>query len=106
MNSGVEGFDDKRDEQLGAALRAYLDAPGTAEFASRVRAALPASPVTSWDILAAWTRPILAAAAIVLAALGTWLTLPHQAGTVREPLLELGQTADREMVATAMIMEP
>lgn len=106
MNSEVERFDDTRDEQLGAALRACLDAPGTAEFARRVRAALPAGPVTSWDILAAWARPSLAAAAIVLAALGAWLSLPRQAGTVREPLLELGQSADREMVATAMIREP
>ena len=106
MNSEFERFEDTRDEQLGAALHAYLDAPGTGEFARRVRAALPADPVTSWDILAAWARPILAAAAIVLAALGTWLSLPRQAGTVREPLLELGQSADREMVATAMIREP
>ena len=68
-------FDHTRDEALGARLRAHLEPSGHAAFVAQVRArmggAVTAGP---FDILGAWMRPGIAAAALVAAAAGWWLT--------------------------------
>jgi hypothetical protein len=58
------------DERLGALLREHLAPAGHAAFVGRVRAAIAAEPATSWDVLARWARPGVAAAAGILLALG------------------------------------
>jgi hypothetical protein len=71
-------FDAKPDAELGHLLRECLEAPDPDAFAARVRAAIGAEPRAeregSWEILARWARPGLAAAAIVLLSLGMWLS--------------------------------
>lgn len=70
-------FDAKPDAELGHLLRECLEAPDPDAFAARVRAAIGAEPRVasegSWEVLARWARPGLAAAAIVLLSLGVWL---------------------------------
>jgi hypothetical protein len=69
-------FDSGPDERLGALLRAHLDAPGHAQFVARVRRALARpAPDTSWDVLADWVRPGLAAAAALALAVALWIGL-------------------------------
>lgn len=68
-------FDHERDAELGALLRAHLEAADHAAFAGRVRAALAAEvsagPI---DVLGAWLRPGVAAAAIIAIAAGWYIT--------------------------------
>lgn len=62
-------FDHRPDPELGAALRRALDPPrhDQAAFAARVMArydgALAAATVPTWEVLAAWSRRGIAAAA-------------------------------------------
>ncbi|HXG43298.1 MAG TPA: hypothetical protein VNJ71_00930 [Gemmatimonadales bacterium] len=70
----VNPFGGERDEALGRLLRETLD-PGLPEaFVRRVLAALPAER-SSWDVLAGWARPGLAALLLLAAALGWALGL-------------------------------
>jgi hypothetical protein len=83
-------FDSRPDAALGQLLREHLGADDDAAFAARVRAALAAAPApaarrSSWDVLAAWARPGLAAAAVLVLALGWWLL---RAGAPADPNLE------------------
>ncbi|MBW8772950.1 MAG: hypothetical protein JF590_06650 [Gemmatimonadetes bacterium] len=68
-------FDHERDAELGALLRTHLDAGDHAAFVRRVRAALAAEgsagPI---DILGAWLRPGIAAAAIIAILAGWYIT--------------------------------
>jgi hypothetical protein len=68
-------FDAQPDPELGHLLRECLDAPDADGFAARVRVAMAAQRPAdgSWDVLARWARPGLAAAAIVIMSLGVWL---------------------------------
>lgn len=60
-----------RDEELGSLLRAHFSAPDDAEFAARMRVtAIAAAAEGEWRAVARWTLPGLAAAAVLLAALG------------------------------------
>lgn len=68
-------FESGPDVALGRLLREHLDAGDDARFIARVRAALLTEPVTSWDILARWARPGLAAAASIVIGLGFWLAM-------------------------------
>jgi hypothetical protein len=66
-------FDHRPDAELGAALRAALDAPGDQRgFVSRVMAqydrALDRATVPMLDVLASWFRPGVAAAVAALIA--------------------------------------
>jgi len=60
-------FDHRPDPELGAALRAALDPRDHASFVARVMArydgALAAASVPTWEVLAAWSRRGIAAAA-------------------------------------------
>ena len=69
-------FDSGPDERLGALLRAHLEAPGHAAFVARVHRALERPvPRTSWDVLAEWVRPGLAAAACLALTVALWIGL-------------------------------
>ncbi len=62
-------FEATPDEALGQLLREHL-APGNhADFTARVRLLVAAEPSTSWEVLARWARPGVAAAAGILLAL-------------------------------------
>jgi len=65
-------FNAGRDEALGALLRAHLSAPDDAAFAARMRAeaVAMAQQGNGWGTVAHWALPGLAAAALLLAALG------------------------------------
>lgn len=68
-------FGHERDAELGALLRAHLEGDRQAEFTARVRAALRADLAAGpFDILGAWMRPGIAAAAIIALAAGWYLT--------------------------------
>lgn len=67
-------FDSRPDPELGAALRAALGPSGDAAFAARFRAALAAD--TPLEVLARWVWPGLAAAAMLLLAVGLWSARP------------------------------
>ncbi|HWC74603.1 MAG TPA: hypothetical protein VG454_11775 [Gemmatimonadales bacterium] len=69
-----ESFDQRPDPELGAALRAALDSssPGHSAFVARVMAqydrALDEATVPTWEVLASWFRPGIAAAIAALVA--------------------------------------
>jgi len=69
-------FDHRPDPELGAALRRALDPPrdDQAAFVGRVMArydgALAAATVPTWEVLAAWSRRGLAAAAVAAVLMG------------------------------------
>ena len=68
-------FGHERDAELGALLRTHLDGDRHAEFVARVRAGLQADLAAGpFDILSAWMRPGIAAAAVIALAAGWYLT--------------------------------
>jgi hypothetical protein len=69
--SDMNDFNPDRDEALGALLRAHLSGPDDATFAARMRAeAVGLAQGNGWGAVAHWALPGLAAAALLLAALG------------------------------------
>jgi len=67
----IQDFTAGRDEELGALLRAHLSSDDDGAFASRMReVAVAAAKEGEWRAVARWTLPGLAAAAVLLAALG------------------------------------
>ncbi len=99
-------FDHERDAELGAALRDHLEGKGHAAFAARVRAAM-ATEVTldPFEVLSAWMRPGIAAAAIVAVAAGWWLTsgVTHEVASTVTPVEVFASTGGSElMLATAV----
>ncbi|HET7042099.1 MAG TPA: hypothetical protein VFI13_08760 [Gemmatimonadales bacterium] len=69
-------FDHERDAELGALLRAHLDAGDHAAFARRVRAAVTAASAPGpFEVLGAWLRPGIAAAAVIALLAGWYITL-------------------------------
>ena len=76
-------FDHERDTELGALLRTHLEPAGHAAFAARVRAGLTAGIAPGpFEILGAWMRPGIAAAAIVALAAGWWMVATGTQQTV------------------------
>jgi hypothetical protein len=73
MSDPMESIDPRPDPELGHLLRECLTAPDPDGFVRRVRAALGGVPENSWEILARWVRPGLAAAAAIALAVGLWL---------------------------------
>jgi hypothetical protein len=68
-------FGHERDIEFGALLRTHLEADRHAEFVARVRAELDAELASGpFEVLGAWMRPGIAAAALVALAAGYWLT--------------------------------
>ena len=68
-------FESAPDAALGRLLREHLSAGDDDRFAARIRAAVWAERDSSWDVLARWARPGLAAAASLIMGLGLWLAL-------------------------------
>ena len=63
----IESIGPERDPELGALLRAALDDGADAAFAHRVRGALARERREgTWEVLAHWLRPGLAAAAAII----------------------------------------
>lgn len=63
-----------RDDALGAELKAHFASPDDARFAARLRElAAAAARETAWDVLTRWAAPGLAAAALLIIAVGAWL---------------------------------
>lgn len=58
-------FDAERDPFLGAQLRALLDGADPARFRAAVLGRLDQRDASSWDVLAGWARPGIAAAILV-----------------------------------------
>lgn len=82
-------FDHERDTELGALLRTHLEPAGHAAFVARVRAGLTADIAPGpFEILGAWMRPGIAAAAIVALAAGWWITtgVSHEVATSTTPV--------------------
>ena len=67
-----ETFDHRPDPELGKALRAALERSDTSAFVARVMAsydrALEQATVPTWEVLASWFRPGVAAAIVALIA--------------------------------------
>ena len=70
----TNAFDPRPDPELGHLLREHLSGSDAAGFGARLRAAVAAAqPVSPWDVLSGWAMPGLAAAAVLLVALGMLL---------------------------------
>jgi hypothetical protein len=96
-------FDPQRDEALGELLRAHLSSDDDAAFAARVRAA--AGRIrrdTSWDVLARWARPGVAAAAGLAATIAIWLALSSAPAPAAEPLA-MDEPAGRDVVMAVLL---
>ena len=72
--SEINPFDPERDAALGALLRDALTAGDESGFLAKVRASVALTrQERTFDVLARWLRPnVAAAAAIVLLAAGLW----------------------------------
>lgn len=105
MTSG-DPFDSRPDPVLGSVLRRHFDGDGDhAAFAARVLASLPESG-DLWDVLARWTRPRIAAAALVAALAGYWLVLRESDADAEVPVAELAATdqpLDRDALMDAVL---
>jgi hypothetical protein len=97
-------FDAGRDPELGDALRVVLTPGGNAEFVSRVLAGLPAAG-SSWDVLAGWARPGIAAALLFAAALGYWLMPRDQGGPAPTAVevLAADQPLDQDALTSVLL---
>lgn len=68
-------FGHERDAELGALLRSHFEGDQHAAFVARVRAGLRADLTAGpFDVLGAWMRPGIAAAAVIALAAGWYLT--------------------------------
>lgn len=98
-------FGHERDVELGALLRSHLEADRHAEFVAQVRTAMGAEAVLGpFEVLGAWMRPGIAAAALVALAAGWWLTTGSRtevASTTPVEVFAAGGGAD-VMLATAL----
>lgn len=98
----MNAFDPRPDPELGHLLREHLSGSDAAGFGARLRAAVAAAqPASPWDVLSAWAMPGLAAAALVLLALGALLGGGRVGdGVAIEQALEV-TSAPAELVAAA-----
>ena len=103
--SGLNPFEAERHPELGTALRRILSAGADDAFQARLLAALAREPDRgSLDVLARWTRPQVAVAALVAALLGLWFGLaqPSEIAAERAELpaqvLVAGDLADDPML--------
>jgi hypothetical protein len=86
----IESIGPERDAELGALLRAALDDGADAAFATRVRGALLREQRDgTWDVLARWLQPGLAAAAAIIFAVLVGMQLsPLRDGVQPESLAD------------------
>lgn len=112
-------FDLGRDEALGRILRERFEASGHAVFVARLREAVARADIeTSWDVLARWARPGVAAAAAIALMFSLWLSFAPptdtgvatlaeavQAVGVPAPLLAGGGDVSADAVFAAIVGE-
>jgi anti-sigma-K factor RskA len=85
----------ERDPELGALLRAAYDDGADAAFAARVRGAIARDRREgTWDVLAHWLRPGLAAAAAVILAVMLGMRVAPPSEVARPELAEQLLAAD------------
>lgn len=72
-------FDAERDPALAALLQAQLTPADSASFTARVLSRL-GQRANSWDVLASWARPGIAAGLLLASLLGYWLVVQHRGG--------------------------
>lgn len=103
----MNAFDPRPDPELGHLLREHLSGGDVEGFGARLRAAVAAAqPASPWDVLAGWAMPGLAAAAVVLFALGMALGAGRIGqGVAIEQALEV-TSAPAELVAAAYSSSP
>ncbi len=98
-------FGHERDAELGALLRTHLEGDHHAAFVARVRAGLRADLTAGpFDVLGAWMRPGIAAAAVIALTAGWYLTSGTRtevASTTPVEVFAAGGGAD-VMLATAL----
>jgi len=98
-------FDSRPDPELGALLRAQLDARDHAAFAARVVGRLRRGTGSQWEVLAGWARPGIAAALFLAAALGYWIVLGNREPAASRPteVLAAEQPVDRDAVMSVVL---
>ena len=107
--SGINPFDPERDAALGALLREALTGADQAGFLARVRASVALTrQERTFDVLARWLRPhVAAAAAVVLLGAAAWWYQEAKAGaagtaTVAE-LLVSDSVPTREILLAGLL---
>lgn len=95
-------FDAERDPMLGAQLRALLDAGDPAPFRAAVLGRLDQRDASSWDVLADWARPGIAAA-ILLATLAGAVYAIQAARNSSAPSTVLAEAIERDQVVGVVL---
>ena len=98
MTSGSD-FNAERDPMLGAVLRAHLDGADPGGFTRQVLARLGpgrrASHDSSWDVLANWARPGIAAALLLATMAGAVLAI-REVRNSDDPSAVLAEAMERD----------
>ncbi len=108
--SGINPFDHERDPALGARLREALTGADQAGFLARVRASVALTrQERTFDVLARWLRPSVAAAAAILL-LGTavwwyWEANAGAAGTATVAELLVSDSVPAQEILLAGLLE-
>ncbi|MCU0256217.1 MAG: hypothetical protein MUF60_05710 [Vicinamibacterales bacterium] len=105
----IESIGPERDAELGALLRAAFDDGADAAFAARVRGALVRERREgTWDVLAHWLRPGLAAAAAIIFAVLVGMQLTplrdlDQPESLADRLLAAETTTGSDIVLSGLV---
>ena len=104
----IDSIGPGRDEALGRLLREALGSGDDAAFAARVMAAVAREPHDgTWDVLAHWLRPGLAAALLLAALGGAAVARGLDAGVPStEQLLVAGDDGGARDMVLADMLEP
>jgi hypothetical protein len=108
--SGINPFDPERDPALGALLREALTGADQAGFLARVRASVALTrQERTFDVLARWLRPnVAAAAAIVLLGVAAWWyreAKPGAGGTATVAELLVSDSVPAQEILLAGLLE-
>jgi len=98
-------FDHRPDPVLGAALRDALTGDHPLAFVARVTTAVAARQSSSWEVLASWARPGIAAAVAALLA-GFLLGGESQASTALDLIASTAGPSAREVVTALRPPDP
>jgi hypothetical protein len=104
----IDSIGPDRDPELGALLRAAFDDGQDAVFAARVRAQLVRERREgTWDVLAHWLRPGLAAAAAIIFAVLVGMQLnpvrPPSSPALADQLLAAEGTSGSDVVLAGLV---